>query len=305
MTAAIAARRLAGRPWPPGVAVPPLSPRLQLARGALLTLFVISMSLILELVVLGGVQQRAAQQRAFDALRAELAEGTAPISPVDANGRLLAAGTPIAYLEIPAIGVRQVVVEGTSGSNLFTGPGHRRDSPFPGQVGTSILLGRRAAFGGPFARLDELERGDLIRVTTGAGAFDYRVVGLREEGDPVPEPARAGDGRLLLATADGRPFMPAGVLRVDAELDVPALVGSPPPIASTALPGAEQPMGSDTSTLWALALWLQALIVVTGGAVWAWHRWGRAEAWVVALPVLLLVGLHTAGEAARLIPNLL
>ena len=64
-------------------------------------------------------------------------------------------------------------------------------------------------------------------------------------------------------------------------------------------------MGADASTLWALAFWLQALIVLTLGAVWAWHRWGRAKAWVVFLPPLLLVGLAASGEAARLMPNLL
>jgi hypothetical protein len=64
-------------------------------------------------------------------------------------------------------------------------------------------------------------------------------------------------------------------------------------------------MHSDTRTLWALALWLQALIVAAAGAVWAWHRWGRAQAWIVFLPVLLLLSLSAAGEAARLLPNLL
>ena len=64
-------------------------------------------------------------------------------------------------------------------------------------------------------------------------------------------------------------------------------------------------MAGDATTLWALALWLQALIALSLGVVWAWHRWGRAQAWVVFLPPMLLVGLSAAGEAARLLPNLL
>ena len=64
-------------------------------------------------------------------------------------------------------------------------------------------------------------------------------------------------------------------------------------------------MAGDSRTLRTLALWLQALIVLTVGAVWAWHRWGRAQAWVVFLPPLLLVGLFASGEAIRLLPNLL
>jgi hypothetical protein len=50
---------------------------------------------------------------------------------------------------------------------------------------------------------------------------------------------------------------------------------------------------------------MQALLVVTVAFVWAWHRWGRAKAWIVGFPVLLLVGLMVADQVARLLPNLL
>ncbi|MEQ1786048.1 MAG: class E sortase [Acidimicrobiales bacterium] len=305
MTAVATTARWRRRPRTTALEVVALGPRLQLARGALLGLFVLSTSLLMELLVVSGLQQRAAQQRAYDALRSDLATGTAPTGPTDADGRVLALGAPVAYLEIPAIGLRQVIVEGTTPSNLFTGPGHRRDTPLPGQIGTSMVLGRRAAFGGPFARIDDLDTGDLIRVTTGQGAFDYRVRGVRAEGEPAPPPLTAGKGRLLLATAAGRPFMPDGVLRVDADLDGDAVGGAPRLIGASAVPASEQVMGADASTLWALALWLQVLTALVVAAVWAWHRWGRVAAWVVFLPPLILVGLNVSGEAARLMPNLL
>ena len=57
--------------------------------------------------------------------------------------------------------------------------------------------------------------------------------------------------------------------------------------------------------MWALALWLQAMIALALGAAWAWHRWGRAQAWIVFIPPLVLVGLYVSNEAARLLPNLL
>ncbi len=266
---------------------------------------VITTSLILQLVVVSALQQRTAQERAFDSLRAELAQGTAPVGPADASGRALAPGRPVAFLEIPAIDLRQVIGEGTTSSNLFKGPGHRRDSPLPGQQGTSVLLGRRGAFGGPFARLDELERGDRIRVTTGQGVHEFSVLGTRAEGERAPAPVRAGEARLLLVTAAGRPFLPSGVLRVDAALRGEAAVGPAPLVPPASLPAAERIMGADASTLWALALWLQLLTALTIGAVWAWHRWGRARAWVVFCPPLMLVGLFASGEAARLLPNLL
>ena len=306
MTAAVAALRRR-RPWDrtTRAAVPPLSHRLQLVRGALVAVSVISVSLLLELLVVSSFQQRAAQQRLYDRFRAQLAEGTAPVGPLDSEGALLPAGAPVAYVEIPSIGVRQVVVEGTTPGNLFNGPGHRRDTPLPGQEGVSVLLGRRAAFGGPFARIDNVRVGDGIHVTTGQGVYDFRVTGVRHEGDDAPPAPDDGEGRLLLVTSGGRPFMPSGVLRVDAELDGEA--GAAPARLMTAhsLPAEERIMGADARTLWALALWLQLLTVLCVGAVWAWHRWGRARAWVVFIAPLLLVGSSAAGEAARLMPNLL
>lgn len=285
--------------------VPPLTPRMQLGRAGAVSLCALAVGLVLELTVVSSFQQRASQQRAFDRLRAELATGTAPLGGTDADGELLPLGTPLAYLEIPSIGLRQVVVEGTTAETLFTGPGHRRDTPLPGQAGTSLVVGRRAAYGGPFARIGDLERGATIHVTTGQGEFDYRVLGVRRAGERQPSAAKTGSGRLVLATADGRAFIPSDVLWVDADLTGPAVGAAGSRIGTSALPTAEKLMASDLGTLWALAMWLQALILVIVGGMWAWHRWGRAQAWVVFLPPLLLVGLAASGEAAKLLPNLL
>jgi sortase (surface protein transpeptidase) len=289
---------------PDRTGIPPLSARLELVRAALMMVFIVSFTLLVQLVWVSTWQAKSAQKQAYDRFGAELAQGTAPIGPTDAEGRELAPGAPVALVEIPAIGVKQVVAEGTAPGVLFGGPGHRRDTPLPGQAGTSVLYGRRATFGGPFRRIGELDSGDVVRVTTGQGVFQYRVLGVRKEGDPVPPAPAAGASRLLLATAAGRPYLPDGVLRVDADLDGTP-VGGPARLVTTAeLPAVERLMAADTGTLWVLAFWLQALTLVVLAAVWAWHRWGHAQAWVVFVPPLLLVGLAVAGEAARLLPNL-
>jgi len=285
--------------------VPPIGPKLQLVRAALVMFFILTFTLFLQLVFVGSFQQSSAQDRKFDELRSQLANGIAPVGPTDNQNRLLATGAPVAYLEIPEIGLRQVVVEGTTPSALFAGPGHRRDTPLPGQIGASVIMGRSAAFGGPFAKIDRLEAGDVVRVTTGQGTFEYSVIGVRREGDEVPPPGAPGTGRLLLATADGQAFLPDGILRVDAELAEGAVVGAARLFSANTLPAAEKLMGADTSTLWALALWIQALIALSLAAVWAWHRWGHPQAWIVFFPPLVLVGLTASGEVARLLPNLL
>jgi sortase (surface protein transpeptidase) len=283
--------------------LPPLSPRAHLARTMLVVLALVAGGLLVQVTMLSSLQQRSAQQQLFDSFRAQLAEGTAPIGPTDGQGGEVASGDPVAYLEIPAIGVRQVVVEGTASSDLVAGPGHRRDTPLPGQAGVSVVYGRQATFGGPFARIDELEEGDEIRVTTGQGEFTFEVLGTRLDGEPIPPAPAADEGRLLLATAEGTPFLPAGVVRVDADLGAEASPGPARP--SGTLPDAEGLLASDPANLPLLAFWLQVLVVLAAGCVWAWHRWGRAQTWVVFLPPLLLVSTYVSTHTAELLPNLL
>jgi sortase A len=284
---------------------PPLSPKLQLIRAVLMLVFVLCIALILQLTLVSKFQHSSAQSRAFDSFREKLALGTAPVGPTDQDGKTLALGTGVGYMEIRAIGLKEVVLEGTTPEVLFDGPGHRRDTPLPGQIGTSVLFGRQASYGGPFSDLDELRADDVITVTTGQGVFNFKVLGVRRDGDPAPAPPAAGTSRLLLITADGTPYLPTGALRIDAQLDGDAVGGPARTISPGALPANERLMAGDTSTLWALALWLQALIILSVGAVWAWHRWGRAQAWIVFLPPMMLVGLAASGEVARLLPNLL
>ncbi len=298
-------RRSAGAENVARSGAPPLGPRAQLVRAVLVLFLALTGTLLLQLVVTSSLQQSAAQGRAFDAFRSDLATGTAPIGPTDRDGRALALGTPVAFIDIPSIGVSEVVGEGTTSSVLFDGPGHRRDTPLPGQIGSSVVFGRRAAFGGPFADISELKQGDLVRVTTGQGIFNFKVIGVRREGDPAPAAPAAGTARLLLVTAAGRAFLPEGVLRVDAQLDGQAVVGPPRAISAAGLPAAERVMAGDSDTLWVLAFWLQALILLSLAVVWSWHRWGRAQTWVVLFSPLLFVGLAASGEVARLLPNLL
>jgi hypothetical protein len=188
---------------------------------------------------------------------------------------------------------------------LFEGSGHRRDTPLPGQAGTSIVFGRRWSYGGPFHRLPELRKGDTITVTTGQGVFEYQVIGVRTEGMPVPSAPAATSSRLLLVTAAGSPYVPNGVLRVDADLKGEATGGPARAVSTASLPPEERANNGDARTLWALALWLQALVMLSIAAVWAWLRWGAAQAWIVFLPLLMLAGIAAAGQVARLLPNLL
>ncbi|WP_079054484.1 sortase [Streptomyces graminilatus] len=273
--------------------------------GALLTVSVLLLGICAQLVLFSPLQHRAAQTAGFDRLRGELAAGTVAVSQSDQSGRLLTPGTPLMLLEIPKLRVREVVFEGTSSDVLAKGPGHRRDTLLPGQAGTSVIMGRAAAYGGPFGHLADLTPGTAFRITTGQGRFTFRVLDLRYAGDRAPAAPVAGKGRVVLMTATGPPYLPKGVLRLDADLvgratDTPALR-----IAPDSLPSAELPLRGGAVVWWALVLWLQALAAVSVAAVWSWFRWGRRQTWIVFTGLLGGIGLQLAEQITRLLPNLL
>ena len=54
-------------------------------------------------------------------------------------------------------------------ATLLAGPGHLRKTVLPGQVGTSVVYGRAATYGGPFGELDQLRVGDEIKVVMAQG----------------------------------------------------------------------------------------------------------------------------------------
>lgn len=282
-----------------------LTPREQLIRSTLAIVAALMFAFLLNITVLGHVQHLAAQQQLSDTLRLQLAEGTAPVSEGDVDDVLLPDGAPVAVLDIPSIGVHEVVVEGTDSGSLRTGPGHRRDTVSPGQTGVSVIMGRAAAFGGPFAHLQQLAPGRKFTVITGQGKHRFEVMGLRYAGDPAPPPPEAGESRLILVTARGLPYSPTGVAWVDARLVSEA---QPPGARQTTfatLPLADSALATDTSTVWALVFALQFLVVVEIAAVWSFRRIGTRQTWIVFAPVVVLSGLLVTDQTVRLLPNLL
>jgi sortase A len=87
------------------------------------------------------------------------------------------AGQPIGRIEIPRIGISKVVVNGTDwGADLSRGPGRYPQSSWPGLGKVTAIAGHRTTFGAPFRHIDELARGDRIRLLMPYGTFTYRVL---------------------------------------------------------------------------------------------------------------------------------
>jgi LPXTG-site transpeptidase (sortase) family protein len=276
----------------------------RIAGHALTIVAVLALSLVGQLVLIGAVQHSRDQDLAYDDFRNQLANATAPVAALDSGGHLLASGTSVAVLSIPKLGLQEVVGEGTSSEALKSGPGHRRDTVLPGQVGVSVVMARRAGYGGPFSRLAELHRGDVVTVTTGQGEHLFRVLDVRHANDPQPAAPAKGEGRLTLVTADGSPYLPSDVLRVDASLVTPAVV-SGGVLPAYALPDSEQAMAGDDGALVPLVGWGLVLVLAAGGVVYTYQRLGKWQAWVIGVPVLGALGLTVADNIASMLPNLL
>ncbi len=268
---------------------------------ALAVLAILSIGMVVQLAVIGRLQYRSAQVRALNSFRTQLALGTAPLGPVVGGHHLLPLGTPMALITVPAIDLRAVVLEGTSGSVLTQGPGHVRTTVFPGGAGDSVLLGRASLYGGPFGRIAQLRRGAVITVVTQVGTSHFRVTRVRPAGARIRRTS-ATASELTLGTASGGYLTPSGVVWVDATKIGPPLASTTPP--SIALLPSEAPLAVDTATLWALLLWLEALAILLGLAVWTWRRWGHAQAWVIFTAPMLVAWLFIADQMARLLPNL-
>lgn len=91
-------------------------------------------------------------------------ERTVPVS--------LPVGEPIGTLEMARIGLSGVVVEGDNDSVLDGAIGHLPDTPLPWLTGNSALAAHRDAI---FRPLRGVLLGDILRLKTPHGDFDYRV----------------------------------------------------------------------------------------------------------------------------------
>jgi sortase A len=306
-------RLRAERPRPPRAPLPPLSAPVAIAVRVAVSVAVLALWAVVFSLGLSAVQEQRSQQKLY----AQFREALTPTKGAAIGGDITP-GTPIALLSIPAIALHDVMVaEGTASGDLRDGPGHRRDTPLPGQPGVSVLMGRSVTYGAPFRAIATLAAGDSLTFRTGQGKFVYQVMGVRRAGDPLPVQLAAGGSRVVLVGSEGsgwqQGWAPDHVVYVDAQLvqadtgsgaksatPVPAPAGRP-----SVVPLDEQAMQGDTSALFPLVLWLQALVLVAIGCAWGRGRWGRWQIWLVGLPAVVAVVWGATDCAMQLLPNLL
>jgi sortase A len=270
------------RPQPPGL------------RTAALVMSLIGLLLIGFIAYLygfSGLAEAHAQSTLYKTMAGQLGAATAPIGSAPE-------GDPVAIIGIPDLGISGlVIVEGTTSADLTHGPGLLPGSAFPGQPGVSVVYGRASTFGGPFAHLMQLNRGDRITVVTGEGTSTYSVESFGDSAHPAKNPAA---NQLVLYTAD------SAVLATGYEQITADLVSQP--VASSGGRGTasarEAPMAGDAGVAIPLILWAEALIVVVLGALVLTRRRPAPMVLLYATPVALAVTWAVYENLAVLLPNL-
>jgi sortase A len=115
-------------------------------------------------------------------------------------------GDLIGELSISKIDAAYPIYEGTEESELDLGVGHYINSVLPGENDNCVLSGHRNTV---FERLDEVEEGDSLIVTTSVGTFEYvvqkiRIVDKDDRTVIVPKPT------ATLTVSTCYPFVYAG-----------------------------------------------------------------------------------------------
>lgn len=277
---------------------------LQVSGWSMIIFVALLLGFLVHLLVMSNLAEHRSQRLLYNQFRSELALGTAPVGQVGTDGKLLPMGSPVALISIPSLGVTDTVVEGTTSRALTAGPGHRRDTPLPGQQGISVIYGRQAAYAGPFAHIADLRVGDTITTTTGLGQATYQVIDVRHAGDVAPPMSSPTGGRLTLVSATGLPFASGKVVRVDAQLEGKAQLTPQPVLRPGSLSSAEDPLATDPSGWLPMVLLLEAVIVAAVLIVLALRRWGKWHTWIVGVPVMVLLGVEVAKQVVVVLPNL-
>ncbi len=260
----------------------------------------------------------------------ESAQGPGPTSTTTAPGPPpppAVEGDAVAHIRIPDIGVDKILVEGVTLDDLKRGPGHYPDTPLPGQPGNAAIAGHRTTYGAPFNRINELEPGDEIVITTVQGAFRYEV---SDQLIVSPSEVRVlddfGDNRLTLTACHPKYSARQRIIVVAA------LVGqaAPAPAAPTgpatgAIPGDGESgnggagdgggSGDELSASTVdgglsgkrAAIWPAIALGVACGLIWiaAWllgKLWSKWPAYLLCLPLFLLMLFFFFENFSRVLP---
>jgi sortase A len=140
--------------------------------------------------------QRFAREQLESTAPPPITSRRSPLSPP--SGASPEAGTPLAELSIPRIGLSLVVLQGSDEQTLHKGLGHIEDTPLPGESGNVAIAGHRDSF---FRPLRNIQVGDDIMLDIPGRRVHYRVSAYRVvNSSEVSVIAPTSDAVLTLVT---------------------------------------------------------------------------------------------------------
>jgi sortase A len=97
-------------------------------------------------------------------------------TPMAATPTYPPAGSPVALMRIPRLGLSTLVLEGAEESELKLGPGHIYGTSLPGDGGNVGIAGHRDTF---FRPLRHIRKDDTIQLATREQEYHYQVASTR------------------------------------------------------------------------------------------------------------------------------
>jgi sortase A len=116
-------------------------------------------------------QDRA--RREWDEMSASAAYDQALAATAPRTEVVIRHAAPVARLQIPKIGLDEIVLEGIDDDAMNGGPGHYPGSPLPGGAGNSIISAHRDRH---FRNLGQLSVGDTVVTQAGAKTTKWVIV---------------------------------------------------------------------------------------------------------------------------------
>jgi sortase A len=91
--------------------------------------------------------------------------------------RRVTEGGAVGRIAIPRLGLRMVMVDGTTAGALRKGPGVHRQTFLPGEGQLVYIAGHRTTYRAPFAHIDRLEPGNRVSIAMPYATIEYAVTG--------------------------------------------------------------------------------------------------------------------------------
>ena len=144
-----------------------------------------------------GALARSGARAAWERAEAQRAVRDARLIDDGEQSTVVRAGSPIARLIIPTLGLDEVVVEGVGDDELNAGPGHLPGSALPGDRGNAVVSAHRDRH---FSSLGDLRIGDTVYTETESQRTRWVVTKRRVVGAGRPALFSSDEPLLTLTT---------------------------------------------------------------------------------------------------------